>query len=207
MRLYLVRHGQTASNVARLLDTAAPGADLDAEGRAQAERLVERLHGVRLDALYASDLVRTQQTAAPLARARGLEVAVLGGLREIQAGAEEMSSDWSAYIDVLRRWATGEPDAANPGGEDAHAFFGRFDAAIAHVVGAGHRSAAVVSHGAAIRTWVSHRAGNTTPSEVAALDLHNTAIVVLDGNPDGWRLRAWHQGPGDVPDPGDPDES
>ena len=86
MRLYLVRHGRTSSNVDRLLDTASPGADLDDVGRAQATRLVERLDGHHLEAVYASDLVRTQQTLAPLASARGLEMTILGGLREIQAG-------------------------------------------------------------------------------------------------------------------------
>ena len=45
MRLHLVRHGQTASNVAHLLDTAHPGADLDEVGRAQAAALVVRLGG------------------------------------------------------------------------------------------------------------------------------------------------------------------
>lgn len=65
MRLYLVRHGRTPSNVARLLDTAVPGADLDAVGLAQADTLVERLAGHRVDAVYASDLVRTHRPSRP----------------------------------------------------------------------------------------------------------------------------------------------
>ena len=36
MRLLLVRHGQTMSNVDRVLDTKVPGAPLTEEGRAQA---------------------------------------------------------------------------------------------------------------------------------------------------------------------------
>ena len=81
MRLFLVRHGQTASNVARLLDTAFPGADLDEIGRAQAASLVPRIGERGIEAIYASDLVRTQQTAADIAAHLGHEVRVLGGLK------------------------------------------------------------------------------------------------------------------------------
>ena len=83
MRLYLVRHGRTPSNVARLLDTAVPGADLDAVGLAQADTLVERLAGHRVDAVYASDLVPDTATftteAVPAGDQRGtLGVAASG---------------------------------------------------------------------------------------------------------------------------------
>lgn len=58
MRLTLVRHGQTLSNVSRLLDTAYPGADLDETGRRQAVELAARFAGVDIDAIYVSDLAR-----------------------------------------------------------------------------------------------------------------------------------------------------
>ena len=44
-----------------------------------------------------------------------------------------------------------------PGGENAHAFLARYDEAIARIAAAGHDSAMAVSHGAALRTWVSER--------------------------------------------------
>nr|WP_284288846.1 histidine phosphatase family protein [Angustibacter aerolatus] len=86
MRLILVRHGQTPSNVQRLLDTAVPGADLTDLGRQQAERVPTGLADEPVEAVYASTLVRTQQTAGPLAAALGLDVQVRDGLREITAG-------------------------------------------------------------------------------------------------------------------------
>jgi len=43
MRLILIRHGQTVSNVGGLLDTAHPGADLTPLGRQQAGSLVTTL--------------------------------------------------------------------------------------------------------------------------------------------------------------------
>lgn len=193
MRLYLVRHGQTPSNVARVLDTAFPGADLDETGRAQAGALVGRLAGRPLDAVYASDLVRTQQTVAPLASDRGLAVRVLGGLREIQAGEDEMSSDWRRFIDVLSSWRH-DPSRRVPGGEDAVAFFGRFDAAVAAIAAAGHASALLVSHGAALRMWIAARVGGIEAPEVVHRPLPNTTVVSIDGTPEaGWRFVSWDE--------------
>jgi probable phosphoglycerate mutase len=195
MRLILIRHGRTSSNVAGLLDTAFPGADLDAVGKAQASGLVERLAGEPIDGLYASDLVRTQQTAAPLADHRGLSVPVLGGLREIQAGAEELSPVWDRYVAVLRAWARGDLGAQNPRGESAHAFFARYDAAVASVLDAGHTAAGLVSHGAAIRTWVGHRVRGLDPHQAARRSLGNTGYVVVEGDPRaGWTFVGWSDG-------------
>ncbi|MGJ9403532.1 histidine phosphatase family protein [Arthrobacter sp. KK5.5] len=77
IRLVLVRHGQTTSNVGQNLDTAAPGADLTDLGREQAMALPAALGGVGIETLYAPNLVRTQQTAAPLARELGLDASEL----------------------------------------------------------------------------------------------------------------------------------
>ena len=113
VRLFLVRHGQTHANVARQLDTAVPGLDLTDTGQEQARALAERLAGEDLGAIYTSDLVRTQQTAAPLAERLGLEMVVLPGLREIQAGDYEMSTDWQPYVDAVIRWGD-DPEPRHP---------------------------------------------------------------------------------------------
>lgn len=203
MRLFLVRHGRTPSNVDRLLDTAFPGADLDAVGRAQAAALPGRLAGVELDALYASDLVRTQQTAAPLASERGLAPTILPGLREIAAGDQEMWPRWDAYVGVLTDWARGDLGSARPGGESGVEFFARFDDAVAEIAASGARSAALVSHGAALRMWVGGRVGGIEPAEVAHRTLGNTAIIAIEGDPAaGWRLVSWDEGT-ELPDGAD----
>uniref|UniRef100_UPI000A52F484 histidine phosphatase family protein n=1 Tax=Streptomyces griseoruber TaxID=1943 RepID=UPI000A52F484 len=103
MRLLLVRHGQTPTNVDHLLDTAVPGPGLTALGEQQAAALVDALAGEDLDALYASTLVRTQLTAAPLAAARGLDVHVRDGIREVFAGDLEMQAGESAHAALYMR--------------------------------------------------------------------------------------------------------
>ncbi len=194
MRLYLVRHGRTASNVAGLLDTAHPGAPLDEVGRAQAQALVERLTGHELDAVYSSDIHRAVQTATPLAQARRVMVRPLPGFREIPAGDLELHDVWDDYIAVLRSWGEGRLDARRPGGEDADEFFARYDAAVAVVANTSSDAAVVVSHGAAIRTWLSGRVRDLSPLDVARRHLGNTGIVTLVGEPGDWRLDAWDDG-------------
>ena len=200
MRLILVRHGQTSSNVGMLLDTAFPGAELTPEGRGQATALVGKLEEQPLDGVWVSDLVRTQQTAAPLAAVRGLVPVVRPGLREISAGELEMTgepSGWDAYLAVIHRWADGDPEARVPGGESGTEVLARFDAVVdeiaaTHATPGDHAAVAVVSHGAVIRAWTGSRARNVDRQFVAETRLGNTAIVVLDGSPrDGWIVTTW----------------
>ena len=188
MRLIMVRHGRTDSNVGLLLDTGEPGADLDANGLEQAAALVELLSEHAIDAVYASNLVRTQQTALPLARARGLDVEVLPGLREIPAGEDEMGTDASRYIGALVAWGEGHLQERVPGGENALEFFARYDDAIDTIAASGAEVAMVVSHGAALRVWATARVDGFAEA-LGPAHLDNTGVIVVDGSPaEGWTL-------------------
>lgn len=187
MRLLLVRHGQTRSNVDLLLDTAFPGAELDEVGRRQAAALVDRLAGETIDAIAVSDLTRTAQTAAPLAAARGLTPLVRPGLREIPAGEDEMSPAWQRYVSVLRGWAS-DPHARMPGGESGVEFMARFEGALDELAALGHDHLMVVSHGAALRTWSTARLPGFAEM-VGRQGLPNTTVITAEGSSvDGWRL-------------------
>ena len=141
-----------------------------------------------VEAIFTSNLVRTQQTATPFARARGLEFTVLPGLREISAGDDEMSADATRYVGTLIKWHSGDLSARIPGGEDAAEFFARYDGAIDEVVASGHPVAMVVSHGAALRSWATARVPGFTDA-LGKGHLDNTGIIVVDGSPEtGWQL-------------------
>ncbi|GEN81556.1 histidine phosphatase family protein [Actinotalea fermentans] len=194
MRLILVRHGQTTANVAGLLDTAHPGAHLTDLGHEQAAALPAVLDGATIDALYASSLVRTQQTAAPLAAARGLDVQVRDGLREISAGDLEMLGDAASverYLATSLAWVAGDHDAALPGGETAPEVLARFDDVVTEAAASGAETVVMVSHGTVIRSWAAIRAG-IPADEAARSRLGNTDVVVLEGHPaEGWRALSW----------------
>lgn len=207
MRLILVRHGQTTSNVAGLLDTARPGADLTDRGREQAQAVVPALAHEPVDAIYVSSLIRTHQTAAPLAAARGLTPIQLDDLREIAAGDIEMRGDREAvrtYLEVLYAWARGDLDAAMPGAESGHEVLGRFDAAVKEVADSGAECPVVVSHGAVLRLWTAMRCANLTGEFLADRLISNTGIIVLEGGPDlGWTCLTWEGDPAGGEQPGD----
>jgi broad specificity phosphatase PhoE len=120
MRLILIRHGQTSSNVAGVLDTRIPGPGLTDLGRTQAARLPETLRDEAIGALHVSTMRRTHETAAPLAHALGLEPVERAGIREIGAGGLEMRGDRTAveeYLDTMIRWVAGEDELRLAGGE------------------------------------------------------------------------------------------
>jgi probable phosphoglycerate mutase len=132
-----------------------------------------------------------------------LEVEVLDGLHEIEAGSLEKLTDEEShkrYMGTVFSWAAGDLDRRMPAGPDGHTFFDRFDAAIRRVVERAldqrHEAAAVVSHGAAIRTWAGRRAEDADHEFAARHVLANTGIVALEGDPDrGWKLLHWDGSP------------
>ena len=194
-----MRHGQTHANVSGELDTAHPGVELTDLGRAQAVAASKALAHERLDAIYVSSRVRTHQTAAPTAEDRALTPTELDGLEEIQAGDFEMRNDHDAvagYIGSVATWLEGNLTHRMPGAETGEEFLARFDAAVHRIARAGHDAALVVSHGAALRTWICSRMDPHPDAPPATQPLHNTALVVLEGDLDtGWRMVSWQGHP------------
>ncbi|MET0998292.1 MAG: histidine phosphatase family protein [Marmoricola sp.] len=71
--VHLLRHGEV-HNPEGILYGRAPGFHLSQRGRAMADRVAERIGDRDITALVSSPLERAQETAAPLAAARGLTV-------------------------------------------------------------------------------------------------------------------------------------
>ena len=102
-RLIFIRHAATDAVGRRIAGrSAVPLNDL---GRAQAERLAERLGAETIDAIYTSPEQRARDTARPLAAARGLEAIAAQELDEIDYGDwtgrsfDELAAlpDWGAF--------------------------------------------------------------------------------------------------------------
>lgn len=200
--LRLLRHGQTQANVDGALDTGFPGLPLTELGRAQADAAAGVLGSEPIGSVFVSRLIRTHQTASPVARSLGVTPTEHAGLVEISAGEFEMANDEKAieaYIGTLMQWFGGDLDARLAGGESGREFLGRYDSAINEAVdqtiAEGNDSLLVVSHGAAIRTWAGYRlAGRADTSREGRLE--NTACVTLTGHPStGWELVDWHSEP------------
>lgn len=85
----LIRHGQSVTNVTQVF-TGHYDVPLSPLGQEQARRTAAYLQkNFRIDAIYASDLMRAMQTAQPTAAAFGLPICPEPDLREICAGRWE----------------------------------------------------------------------------------------------------------------------
>lgn len=149
--LIVVRHGQTDLNREPRFQGQID-APLNALGQMQALRLSQRLADERIDALLASDLTRTRQTAAPLSERLGLSPTLSTALREQRFGAFEGLSFTEVierYPGDWNRWLEHDPDFSPPaGGECVRSFHARVIAAVRDLVRqhAG-RTLAVITHG------------------------------------------------------------
>src|SRR5690349_6308648 len=97
-RLVLLRHGQSYSNVERLLDTRPPGASLTPAGMVQARDFA---HGCRQrpGMLVHSVAARAAETAAVIGDVLDLRPAEAVGIHEVQVGDLEMRNDDAAVAE------------------------------------------------------------------------------------------------------------
>jgi probable phosphoglycerate mutase len=181
--VYLIRHGETAYNARRVLQT--PEVPLSERGADQARRLAERLAGAGIRRILASDLRRAVMTAQALAEATRASIETEPLLQERNFG----DLRGTAYRDLgFDPFAEGY---APPGGESVPAFHARVARAWARIqeVAAAGGPLAVVTHGLVCRDLVARHlelpralAAPSDPTRWA-----NTCVTEIDGPP--WRVR------------------
>jgi broad specificity phosphatase PhoE len=197
--LTLVRHAQSAANASGLIDTSTPGPELSPRGWCQATLVAPQLAPNHYDGVYASSMIRTQETATPTAQALDEPITVLPGLREIEAGQFEGAPEATiaqTYFAAPTRWLQGDRSARIPGSVDGNEFDARFDEAVQRIYDSGQQNPVAFSHSAAIMFWVQMNVRNPDPSLVKTKSLPNVGHVVLTGNPsDGWTLTEWDADP------------
>lgn len=160
-----VRHGQTPTT-GKVLPGRAPGLHLADKGTAQAEAVAARIAALQTDkrrvaAVYASPLERTQETAAPIAKALGLRVRRNQGLLEADFG------DWTGAelkkLYKLPEWRTVQRNPSGfrfPGGESFTEMQARMTGAVDRLRAAHPGDTIVaVSHADPIKAAVAHAMG------------------------------------------------
>ena len=193
--LLLVRHGQTPTT-GQTLPGRAKGLHLADGGRAQADAAATRIAALKVDAVYASPLERTKETAAPIAKARGLRVRTDRGLLECDFGS------WTgAQLKDLRKtpeWKTVQQHPSGfrfPDGESFPEMQLRMVSTLDRLAAA-HRGGTVVavSHADPIKAAVAHAVGThldlfqrivVSPCSVSAVLYSVDGPVVLAVNSTG----------------------
>ena len=150
MPILLVRHGETALNVARTLQPA--DTPLSATGLAQADALARRLADLGIGGIVSSDLPRARTTAEAVSRATGLPVAESPLLQERNFGDLRGRPYDSLGFNPLAM------DDAPPGGESTAQFHARVAEAFADVCQRRRGLAGplvVVTHGLVIHALIA----------------------------------------------------
>jgi broad specificity phosphatase PhoE len=193
--LTFIRHAESESNAAHVINTDIPGPSLTEDGQGQAEQLAHQLARNNFDGVYASDMVRTQQTAAPLAHALGKPVNILPGLREIDAGryndTPTKKAD-STYLLAPALWLNGDLKDAIPGSISGEEFNDQFTAAVQKIYDSGNSRPVAFSHAESIMYWTLINVKNPKDSLATSHPLPNLGRVVITGSPVlGWTLVDW----------------
>ena len=193
--LTFIRHAESEANAAEIASTTVPGPPLTPVGQEQAAALADRLSGEGFDGIYASQMVRTQQSAAPLSKALGEQVTVLPGLNEIPAGWFEgipVADTSGTFLLGPQAWLRGDRRFGIPGSEDGDEFNGAFTNAVQKIYESGDDKPIAFSSGLAVMMWTLMNARNGKQSLLTDHPLPNTGRVVLTGNPTmGWTLISW----------------
>ena len=182
-RLYLVRHGATQLTAEDRF-SGAVGVDLSLEGRAQVERLAERLAGEPISAVYASPLSRTIETATILATPHRLPILHRDGLREISHGRWEGLTRHEVEDRFSNEYAAWDADPftfAPEGGESGLAVLARALPVVRELVVAhAGQNVLVVSHKATLRLLISSLLGFDARGYRDRLDQSPACLNVVD---------------------------
>jgi broad specificity phosphatase PhoE len=193
--LTFIRHAESEANASGIINTDVPGPGLSEQGKGQAQQVAHLAGRNDYDSIYASTMVRSQQTAAPLAGELGKQVEVLQGIQEIKAGWYEgkpVGQEPATYLLAPADWLNGDLQDRIPGSVTGKEFNDQFTAAIQKVYDSGHHNPVVFSHKFAIEYWTLLNVKNAKDSLLTSHPLPNIGRVVISGNPmTGWTLVDW----------------
>jgi probable phosphoglycerate mutase len=198
----MLRHAVTGET-GSVLSGRTPGIGLSEPGIAMAGAAAERLTDIKIHAIYTSPVQRCRETAAIVARDRGISPRILRGVQEVDYG------DWTgrklASLRRLKAWNglfISPSRFRFPNGESLGEMEARAVAAIETLADRhGKETVLVTSHADVIRALIGHYLGmgldlfqrlDVLPASVSVIDLPRRGFprvpVVNDvGDPQRWR--------------------
>lgn len=183
-RLYLIRHAEAEGNLYRVAHGHCNGLITNYRGYQQIDALRERFRKVDIDAVYSSDLYRTQITARAIWLPKALPLHLEPAFREICMGEWE-DHTWHElnvkYPEEMYNFNRRADLWRVPGAETAQQVVDRFIPALERVARAHEGgTAAVFSHGMALRTVLGVLQGQTLAEVGQTPHGDNTAVSLLE---------------------------
>lgn len=181
-KIYIIRHGITSDNKKKSLQ-GQRDTHLNGQGLIQAERMAEYFTELPLDVIYSSPMHRAMETAAPLARIKGLKINALDDLKEVNFGAwegVEMSKLGELYPEQMRNFIAAPSKWTAEGAETFAAAQARAWAAFKNTLrkeGNG-RNIAFVTHGGITRLLMG-KFLEMDLDKIWKISVYNTSITTI----------------------------
>lgn len=176
--IYLIRHAEAEGNIFRRLH-GQYNSRLTRNGLRQVSALADRFSGLQIDAVYASDLCRTCQTAQAICAPKGLPLHKEPRFRETFVGVWENRTFGDLERnepEELYRFAKDPEFWTVPGAETYEVYSGRFAEALTEVAETNPgRTIAVFSHGCVLSGGLHRMFG--IPHNASRCD--NTGVSLL----------------------------
>lgn len=195
--IILVRHGSSTGGTERKLahrQLSLSDPELSEDGHSQAAAVARRLLHEPIAAVYASPMIRTQQTAAPFLAAAGLALTILDDLHEIHMGDWEHDFHLRAAEGhpLLERLATERNWEVIPNAETVEAVGLRLRRGMADIVSAidPGQTAVAFLHGGVIAE-ICRLAMNIPPLVLPAVENTGVSRLIIDAN-GSWKLRSYN---------------
>jgi probable phosphoglycerate mutase len=183
-KIYLIRHAEAEGNLYRRIQGHYDG-DITETGKRQIEALSHRFKNIQIDALYASDLQRTQKTAGAILKHHSeLSLNIDPRLKEIGLGIWEDQPWGNAsfdYPEQMLLFGTNPEKWHIEGGESFVDLKIRITEVI-NELAEKHKgqTIACVSHGMAIRTLISTILGVSSENISQISHGDNTCVALLN---------------------------
>lgn len=185
MKLYLIRHGQSETNLRKCF-TGWAQVKLTEQGEADALSVRPLLEKIRFDKIYSSDLIRAMHTAELAIPGCTYETTPL--LREVGMGSLELQPIADVEADMQAK-NTRLLGYAMYGGESREQLLQRAADFLKLVENGGHQTVAAFSHWGFIGAVLDQVMGITIPK--MRMVCKNCTVCVLEYEKEMWKLHSW----------------
>lgn len=185
MKLYLIRHGQSETNLRKCF-TGWAQVKLTEQGEADALSVRPLLEKIRFDKIYSSDLIRAMHTAELAIPGCTYETTPL--LREVGMGSLELQPIADVEADMQAK-NTRLLGYAMYGGESREQLLQRAADFLKLAENGGHQTVAAFSHWGFIGAVLDQVMGITIPK--MRMVCKNCTVCVFEYEKEMWKLHSW----------------
>lgn len=190
-KIFLIRHAEAEGNLYRRAQGQYNSTITD-RGYRQIAALAERFKNEKIDAVYASDLYRTQTTALSICATHDLPLTLMPEFREVRMGVwEDHTWAWIEHTNAagLKCFNTDAAVWQIEGGETLLEVRDRALRKLKELARAHEgQTIAIFSHGMCLRMLVGYLQGLTTAEIDKTHHAENTAVTYLEAEGDSIRV-------------------